>query len=79
MELLNSLKLDGEFYYIPNLPFIEQFLSPKSYKINNYFLNYDIQRNREPLDIMSVRIKKLAKVTNENEPQIQAFSIYKNK
>lgn len=41
--------------------FIEQFLSPKSYKINNYFLNYDIQRNREPLDIMSVRIKKLSK------------------
>lgn len=61
MELLNSLKLDGEFYYTPNLPFIEQFLSPKSYKINNYFLNYDIQRNREPLDIMSVRIKKLSK------------------
>lgn len=45
----------------PNLPFIGQFLSPKSYKINNYFLNYDIQRNREPLDIMSVRIKKLSK------------------
>ena len=48
-------------HYTPNLPFIEQFLSPKSYKINNYFLNYDIQRNREPLDIMSVRIKKLSK------------------
>ncbi|MCO1604493.1 hypothetical protein [Desulfosporosinus nitroreducens] len=76
MELLNSLKPGGEFYYTPNLPFIEQFLSPKSYKINKNFLNYDIQENREPLDIMSVRIEKLIKATIENEQQIQALSIY---
>ncbi len=60
MELLNSLKPGGgEFYYTPNLPFIEQFLSPKSYKITKYFSNCDIQGNKELLDFMSVRIEKL--------------------
>ena len=31
MELLDSLKPGGEFYYTPDLPFIEQFLSSDSY------------------------------------------------
>lgn len=61
MELLDSLKPGGEFYYTPDLPFIEQFLSPDSYIVEKNAIK-DIGRffeYNEPLNIQSVKIKKI--------------------
>lgn len=33
MDILNSLKVGGRFYYAPDLPFIEQYLDPQQYRI----------------------------------------------
>lgn len=61
MELLDSLKPGGEFYYTPDLPFIEQFLSPDLYIINKKVANnsHKILGNKEPLDIQSIKIEKV--------------------
>ena len=61
MELLDSLKPGGEFYYTPDLPFIEQFLSSDSYIVEKNDIK-DIGRffeYNEPLNIQSVKIKKI--------------------
>lgn len=56
MDLLGSLKLGGEFYYTPDLPFIEQFLPSNLYLINKNTVNnsYKFLENQEPLNIQSV-------------------------
>ena len=33
MEILQSLKPGGAFYYAPDLPFIESYLDPQKYRI----------------------------------------------
>jgi hypothetical protein len=38
-EILNSLIPGGTFYYTPNLPFIESYLSPDEYNVLNYRIN----------------------------------------
>lgn len=61
MDLLDSLKLDGDFYYTPDLPFIEQFLPPSLYLINKKIVNSsnNFLGNEEALSIQSVQIKKI--------------------
>lgn len=34
MEILKSLKIGGEFYYAPDLPFIEQYLDSRQFRID---------------------------------------------
>jgi len=36
MEILNSLKIEGSFYYSPSIPEIEQTLDNRKYEINNF-------------------------------------------
>lgn len=62
MDFLNSLKLGCSFFYTPDLPFIEQFLSSNLYDIyktndNNEKLSFMKRKNK--LNIYSVKIKKL--------------------
>ncbi len=35
MQILNSLKVGGKFYYAPSLEFIEKYLSSSEYKVNH--------------------------------------------
>lgn len=47
MEILQSLKIGGEFYYAPDLPFIEQFLDYRYFKIDkNEIGKYDLQTTK---------------------------------
>lgn len=41
VKILSSLKTGGSFYYSPGLPFIEQFLSEKSYQVIRQELKLD--------------------------------------
>ena len=41
MEILNSLAVNGSFHYAPDLPFIEEYLSADSYRINKKELEQD--------------------------------------
>lgn len=42
VDLLRSLKIEGRFYYAPDLPFIEQYLDSKQFKIDkNEIGKYD--------------------------------------
>lgn len=73
MNLLGSLKLDGEFYYTPDLPFIEQFLPPNLYLINKNIVNnsYTFLKNPEPFNIQSVQIKKQASKYLQQLPMLR--------
>lgn len=35
MDILNSLKIGGRFFYGPSLPFIEKYLNPNTYELTN--------------------------------------------
>ena len=44
MKILYSLKIGGSFHYIPDLPFIEQYLDNKQFKINKFDISgYDFK------------------------------------
>ncbi len=51
-DLLNSLKPGGEFYYTPDLPFIEQFLSPDLFTVTKKAINHP------KMSIQAVKITK---------------------
>lgn len=51
MEILQSLKKDGTFYYAPDLPFIEKYLDPMKYQITKQTI---FQTNYQ-----SVKIKRM--------------------
>ncbi len=51
MEILNSLKIGGNFHYAPDLPFIEKFLDKEKYLITKY--------NIENLHFYSTKITKM--------------------
>jgi hypothetical protein len=41
MEILNSLKVQGVFYYAPGLPFIEAHLPKDKFKTETHRINED--------------------------------------
>lgn len=53
MEILNSLKKGGSFYYVPDLEFIEQFISREKFKIEKYNLS------KQAREIKSVKITRI--------------------
>lgn len=62
MDLLNSLKLGGSFFYTPDLPFIEQFLSSDLYEIYKKNVNnkkLSLMKRKRNFNIYSVQVKKL--------------------
>jgi hypothetical protein len=42
MEILNSLKINGSFYYAPSLPFIETYLPSDVYRLTNVKINESV-------------------------------------
>ncbi|WP_051313129.1 hypothetical protein [Sporocytophaga myxococcoides] len=44
MEILHSLKQGGTYHYAPSLPFIEEHLDKKTYKVDRKIINKDYQR-----------------------------------
>jgi hypothetical protein len=40
MDILNSLKIGGSFYYAPDLPFIEKYLDRVKYRIKTHNIGY---------------------------------------
>ena len=42
MEILNSLKVGGSFYYSPDLPFIETFLEPSRFILEKFKIRDDL-------------------------------------
>jgi len=47
MEILKSLKIGGEFYYAPDLPFIEQYLDSGQFKVEkNEIEKYDFKTTK---------------------------------
>ncbi|MGD9678520.1 MAG: hypothetical protein AB7V16_09265 [Vulcanibacillus sp.] len=63
MDLLNSLELGGSFFYTPDLPYIEQFLSSDLYLIKKISINkkMDFLKNSD-FKVDSVQVKKLDKL-----------------
>ncbi len=62
MDLLNSLKLGGSFFYTPDLAFIEQFLTSDLYDINKKKINNEklsLMKRKNNMNIYSVQINKL--------------------
>lgn len=53
MDILNSLKIGGHFYYAPDLPFIEKYLESSKFKLE--MQNSRIQKNK------SIKITRLKK------------------
>jgi len=53
MEIISSLKIGGSFFYTPDLPFIEKYLSLPKYRVTKKHIN--VKGN-----IYSVRIDKIA-------------------
>lgn len=51
MDILNSLKIGGSFYYAPDLPFIEKYLDRVKYRIKTHNIGYQ--------EFNSVIIKRL--------------------
>lgn len=39
MNILEALKVGGQFHYAPDLPFVEKYLDTKKYEINKYNIN----------------------------------------
>ncbi|QTL98598.1 hypothetical protein GM661_11805 [Iocasia frigidifontis] len=61
MELLNSLKSGGSFFYTPDLPFVEQFLSPDLYLVNKKNIGKErlnFVKSENDFSIYSVQVKK---------------------
>ena len=41
MLILNSLKVNGKFYYAPSLKFIEKYLDQNKFKVENHKVGVD--------------------------------------
>jgi hypothetical protein len=47
MDILNSLKTGGSFYYAPDLPFVEKYLDKDNYQISTAGIgNYEFKSTR---------------------------------
>lgn len=51
MRILEALTVDGQFHYVPELPFVEKYLERQKYEINKYDIN--------ELDYKATVIKRL--------------------
>lgn len=47
MDILNSLKIGGNFHYAPDLPFVEQYLNKDKYQLTKHSIgNYEFKSTR---------------------------------
>ena len=47
MDILNSLKIGGNFHYAPDLPFVEQYLDKDKYQLTKHSIgNYEFKSTR---------------------------------